>query len=505
MNTTPYWTDSRDAPLRFPSLDEDLEVDVLVIGGGITGVSTAHLLVASGLKVALVERHRLGGGDTSHTTAHLTYMTDTRLSDLIRICGREETEVAWRAGEVAIRHIRKLSEVMPGNAEFSKVDGYLSMDREGDEEVVSELKDECQAALKMGFEVEYVDSIPPLRLPGIRFPGQAKFHPLRYLHGLAREISRSGGQIFENTDVAEFGSEGDRVTANGHQIRFTRVVIATHVPLQGNAGTVAAALFQTKLAAYSTYAVAALYPAGSLQEMIWSDTAEPFRYLRIDRTDRGDLAIFGGQDHKTGQEEDTDGQYRRLAELLETHLGNGEIIHRWSGQVIETVDGLPFIGEIVPDQFIATGFSGNGMTFGVVAALMARDWATGKISPWKDVFDPHRRKFRAAASYVSENSDFPVCMIKDRIQIGSSDEELSRGEGRVVRQGRDYVAQCRDASGALHECSAVCPHMGCIVAWNPAEKTWDCPCHGSRFAADGALIAGPAENPLEGCAGCRSC
>ena len=495
MNTT-YWTESIEHVPQFPKLTEDLNVDVVVIGGGITGISTAHLLVESGLKVALLERKRLGSGDTSHTTAHLTYMTDTRLSEMIRICGREATKSAWEAGQSAIEHIRDMAGMMDDNAGFREVNGYLSshLDPKGDE--IWELQEECQTALNMGFDVEYLDSILPLRLPGIRFPQQAKFHPLAYIYDLAQQICNKGGQIFENTEVAKFETEPDHMVANSHRINFKRVVIATHVPLQGIAGTLKATLFQTKLAAYSTYAIAALYPTGTLQEMIWSDTAEPFRYLRIDRTDRGDLAIFGGLDHKTGQTKDTDAQYQTLALLLNRHLGKAEIIHRWSGQVIEPVDGLPFIGEIAPNQFIATGFSGNGMTFGVVAALMARDWAAGIHNPWMEVFDPHRRNLRAAATYLSENSDYPKCMIKDRLHLGNEGKELSAGEGRVVKKGGHYIAQCRDDAGAQYDSSAVCPHMGCIVAWNPAEATWDCPCHGSRFEVNGALLAGPAEHQI---------
>jgi Rieske Fe-S protein len=289
------------------------------------------------------------------------------------------------------------------------------------------------------------------------------------------------------------------VIANGHRITFDRVFIATHVPLQGNAGTVGAALFQTKLASYSTYAIAARYPKNSIDEMIWSDTADPFNYFRVDRTDDGDIVVLGGEDHKTGQTIETGDCFAALENTLRRYFGDhGEVTHRWSGQVVETIDGLPFIGETAEGQFIATGFSGNGMTLGTIAALMARDKFTNVENPFEKVFDPGRRKLAAAGTYLSENKDFPYRMVKDRLNIPNGEPgAIAPGEGCVLKADGETIAACRDANGVLHQLSAVCPHMGCIVAWNEGEHTWDCPCHGSRFHADGKLIAGPAEQDLQ--------
>ena len=498
-DTTPVWKDPDTFP-RYPTLGQDLKVDVLIIGGGITGVSCAHLLAKSGLQVALVESHRLGSGDSSHTTAHLTYMTDTRMREIVRTCGKQEAKIAWQAGHAAMEHIRATCADCGADTGFEEVDGYLAAAADGDDkDERSALSEDLGLIRELGFEAEWVEAAPPTGKPAIRFPGQMKFHPLRYIHAIAKQAAAHGVSIFEQTNVDEFHASPDHVVAGGHKIHFGRVIIATHVPLQGNKSTITAALFQTKLASYSTYAIAVLYPKDTLPRMIWSDTAEPFNYLRIDGTDEGDLAIFGGEDHKTGQETDTAACYARLEERLERYLGKGTVTHRWSGQVVETVDGLPYIGEIMENQFIATGFSGNGFTFGVATALMAKDWVEGVDNPCFKTFSPSRVHLGATGTYLNENKDFPIRMVKDRLGLGKKEREddLRAGEGCVLRIDGKPVAVCRDSKGGVHHLSAVCPHMGCIVAWNPVEETWDCPCHGSRFTSKGGVIAGPAETDLE--------
>jgi Rieske Fe-S protein len=260
-----------------------------------------------------------------------------------------------------------------------------------------------------------------------------------------------------------------------------------------------AALLQTKLALYSTYAIGARLPEGTVPEASFWDTADPYNYLRLDRRDACDYAILGGADHKTGQESDTERNYRALEQHLQRLFPHAIIDHRWSGQVIETPDGLPYIGETAPRQFIATGFAGNGMTFGTLAAIMARDAITGVKNPWRELFDPHRKKLRAVVDYLRENKDYPFYLVRDRLR-GAEDgglAQLQPGEGKIIRAGGKKVAAYRDKQGKVTSLSPVCTHLGCIVHWNVAEKTWDCPCHGSRFGPNGEPIGGPAESPLE--------
>jgi Rieske Fe-S protein len=210
--------------------------------------------------------------------------------------------------------------------------------------------------------------------------------------------------------------------------------------------------------------------------------------------------IFGGEDHKTGQTTDTAACYERLEASIKTFLPQIDITHHWSGQVIETSDGLPYLGETADRQFAATGFAGNGMTFGTLAAMMARDAALGRRNPWAELFDVGRTKVAAGGwDYLKENLDYPYYMVRDRLAgtHGESVEEVARGEGKLLYLDGRRVAVSRDAKGVVRRVSAVCTHLGCLVGWNAAEQTWDCPCHGSRFLPNGGVLAGPAEAPLE--------
>ena len=496
--TRPYWLDPPEEAF-FPKLSEDLETEVLVIGGGITGVTTAWLLARDGRQVTLVERETIGARDSGHTTAHLTYMTDTRLSELIATFSRRQAQLAWQAGQEAMELIRDTVEALSIDCNFAVIPGYLAAAEEADQSLEGvSLRHEADLARELGFEVE-MDGVNPITgSTAIVFPGQMRFHPLKYLRALAQDAARRGARIFENTEVESFEDDPQRVIAQGKDIRYQRVVIATHVPLQGTARTLGAALFQSKLALYSTYAIAARVPVASVKELIWSDTADPFRYLRMEKLGDSGLAIFGGEDHKTGKEDDTAACFTRLEQRLARWLHEAVVTHRWSGQVVETVDGLPFIGESTENQFIATGYSGNGYTFGTAAAIMARDWANGIVHRWSAVFDPGRKSAPAIKEYLKENADYPVHMVRDRIKTPKGNPDLLKpGEGEVMEHDGERIAAYRNPEGELHLCSAICPHLGCIVAWNPAEQTWDCPCHGSRFTATGTVIAGPAESDLK--------
>jgi Rieske Fe-S protein len=262
---------------------------------------------------------------------------------------------------------------------------------------------------------------------------------------------------------------------------------------------VSAALLQTKLAPYTTYVAGGKIPAGVMPEASFWDTNDPYDYLRIDRHEGHDYAILGGADHKTGQSDEPERHFARMEARLRELFRDVKIEHRWSGQVVETNDGLPFIGEVADRQFVSTGYAGNGTTFGTLGGMMAADYVAGRKNPWSDLFDPSRKKVLGGAwDYLRENKDYPYYFLKDRFTAPGENslDAIARGEGKVVQQDGQKVAAFRDDEGRLSVCSAVCPHMGCIVHWNGAEKTWDCPCHGSRFEATGEVIAGPAESGL---------
>lgn len=501
MDTLSYWQDSASLPV-FPKPAADIQVDVIVVGGGLAGITTAYLMKRAGRTVALLERGRCAHVDTGHTTAHLTAMPDMRLHDLIRNFGKQAARDGWDAGLAAIEQISALIEREKIDCAFARQDGILHAPASGaaTPETIDELKREARAADDLGIAAGYLESVPFFNVPGVRFPGQARFHPLRYLAALVKKIPGDGSHVFENTEAGEITDDPLTVTAGGHRIRGSYLVLATHTPLQGVAGTFGALLFQTKLSLYTSYAIGARVPAGAVPDMLFWDTKNPYDYLRIEPHSGFSYVIFGGEDHKTGQHTDTRVAYGRLEERLYRILPAAEVQHRWSGQVIETNDGLPFIGEGAKNQFIGTGFGGNGMTFGTLTAMMAVDAVLGRENPWKKLFDPGRRKwFGGTWSYLAENKDYPYHMIKDWLTKGAHESlgSLPRKSGKVLLVDGRKVAASRDQAGEITLCSAVCPHLGCIVDWNHAEQTWDCPCHGSRFKPAGEVISGPAEAPLE--------
>ena len=499
MTNVPFWIDS--APIqKFPKLQRDISVDVVVVGTGITGITTAYVLKQTGLTVALIERERVASIDTGHTTAHLTYITDVELRELARNFGEDHAQAAWDAGAAAIDEIERIVGEEKIECEYTRVPAYIHVCVGGpSKKEAPSLKKEADLAAKLGFDAVYLESAPYFNLPAVRFANQAKFHPRKYLRSLVKKIPGNGSYVFEKSAASEFDAKQRRVKVNRNWISFDRVVIATNNPLVGFASITAATLFQTKLSLYTSYALGGRVPSGTLPEALFWDTRDPYDYLRIDRHRDFDYLIYGGEDHKTGQKKQTQRAYARLLGRLKKIIPEARVDHRWSGQVICTPDGLPYIGENAEHQFVATGYCGNGITFGTVAAMMALDWVTGRKNPWTDLFAVDRKKIKGATwNYIRENKDYPYYMIKDRVARPEAESvrEIKRGQGMVVGSRGKKRAVFRDRNGDLHQLSPVCTHLGCLVRWNPAESTWDCPCHGSRFKPTGEVIAGPAEEAL---------
>jgi len=499
MTNVPFWIDS--APIqKFPKVQRSISVDVVVVGAGVTGITTAYVLKQTGLTVALIERERVASIDTGHTTAHLTYITDVELRELARNFGEDHAQAAWDAGAAAIDEIERIVGKEMIECEYTRVPAYIHVCVGGpSKKEAPSLKKEADLAAKLGFDAVYLESAPYFNLPAVRFANQAKFHPRKYLRSLVKKIPGNGSYVFEKSAASEFDAKQRRVKLNRNWISFDRVVMATNNPLVGLASITAATLFQTKLSLYTSYALGGRVPSGTLPEALFWDTRDPYDYLRIDRHRDFDYLIYGGEDHKTGQKKQTQRAYARLLGRLKKIIPEARVDHRWSGQVICTPDGLPYIGENAEHQFVATGYCGNGITFGTVAAMMARDWVTGRKNPWTDLFAVDRKKIKGATwNYVRENKDYPYYMIKDRIARPEAESvrEIKRGQGMVVGSRGKKRAVFRDRNGDLHQLSPVCTHLGCLVRWNPAESTWDCPCHGSRFKPTGEVIAGPAEEAL---------
>ncbi|HTM54947.1 MAG TPA: FAD-dependent oxidoreductase [Pirellulales bacterium] len=502
MNTQPVW---RETPVpKFGKLDRSAQFDVAVVGGGITGLSAAYQLKRAGKKVCVLERERIGSVDTGHTTAHLTCVMDTRLTELAKKFGKDVARLAWQAGREAIDTIESISRREGIACEFRRIPGYLHASLEKNEEKTNEESDDLRAeadlARELDFDAEFLARVPCVDRPGVRLANQAKFNPMAYLAGLAERIDGDGCAIYEQTEAEEFEVDPLAVKCGAHTIRADHLVMATHMPLTGKSSFLSASLLQTKLYAFSSYVIGAAIPKGALPEASFWDTSQPYYYLRIDAHADSDYAIFGGLDHKTGQETEPQGSFHKLESLLKTIVPRLNVDHCWSGQVIETNDMLPLIGESSPGQFVATGFAGNGMTFGTLSGRIATDYVLGRENPWQDIFAVDRKKIIGGAwRCLRQNTDYPYYMLKDRLTPaeGSSPDDVARNEGKILKIDGQRVACSRDAHGKVTMLSAVCTHLGCIVHWNDAEATWDCPCHGSRFTPSGEKFAGPAERSLE--------
>ena len=494
------WFDTVSLP-RFPKATSDVSVDVVVVGGGITGLTAAYLLKKAGKTVAVIDRDRCGRTDTGSTTAHLTCVTDLRLRQMRRRFGAQAARAVWDAGGAAIDQIASIVRKEGAPCDFAWVPGYLHASPGSSAlSEASGLRSEATCAGELGIKAEFSESVPFFGTPGIRYANQALFNPLKYLSVLARAIPGKGSHIFEHSNADEILEKPLSVKTGGFRIKGRYLVLATHNPLMGTTGTASALFLQTKLFLYTSYALGARIPKGLVPAASFWDTRDPYGYLRVDGRRGYDYAIYGGEDHKTGQVNDTKASYDRLERTLRSFMPQATVDHWWSGQVIATNDGLPLIGETAERQFAATGYAGNGMTFGTLGGMMAADAALGRKNPWSELFDIHRTKVVGATwTYLKENKDYPYYMLRDWLSgaEGKSLRSLAKGQGKILNLRGKKVAASRSEDGKVTLCSPVCTHLQCIVGWNNAEQTWDCPCHGSRFKPTGEVISGPAEEPLE--------
>jgi len=505
-----FWERTAQKILTQP-LSESLTADVCVIGAGIAGVTTAYLAAREGRYVVLIDDGPIGGGMTARTTAHLVNAIDDRYIDIEKFLGEECARFTADSHTSAIDCAERIVREHKIDCNFERLDGYLFLPPGGS---VTELMEELEAIHRAGLhDVERVDSIPNTQINSdavLRFPRQAQFHPLKYLNGLARVIGDLGGQIFTGTRVVAV-KDADRVkvkTSDGHTITAQAAVIATNCPINDRL------VIHSKQAPYATYVVCLRVMREVDHALFWDTalTAEdekqeigpvPYHYVRFARDEQGDVLMVGGEDHKTGQAEDWEERFAKIERWARDRFPfAGEITDRWSGQVMEPVDGVAYIGRNPGDKnvYVVTGDSGNGITHGILAGILIVDLIAGRENPWAKLYDPSRKtlKPRVLADYVAENANV-AAQFRDYITPGSakSADEIRPGEGAVLRDGAKKIAAYRDETGNLHTFSAVCPHLKCVVRWDGCEKTWDCPCHGSRFDAFGCILNGPAISDLE--------
>jgi glycine/D-amino acid oxidase-like deaminating enzyme/nitrite reductase/ring-hydroxylating ferredoxin subunit len=478
-------------------LDGSTHADVCVIGAGIAGLTTAYCLARAGRKVIVLEAGSIGGGESGRTTAHLSNALDDRYCVLERMHGAEAARLAAQSHTAAIDRIEKIVNEERIECAFRRLDGYLFRGRNDTSDVLNE---ELAAAGRAGLDVALTASSP---LPGLdvgnalRFARQAQFHPLKYLAGVARALVAAGGRIHTGARVrkVEDGAPTRVITANEHMITAESVVVATNSPISDRL------TIHTKQAAYRTYAIGlAVARDGVPGALLW-DTEDPYHYVRTYTQEDGrSVLIVGGEDHKTGQSDNSEDRFASLERWTRERFSwAGALLYRWSGQVIEPVDHLAFIGRDPHTRhvYIATGDSGHGMTHGTIAGMLITDLILGGTSPWESLYAPSRKSIKAMGTYAKENLNV-AGHFADYLTGGDVAElsAIPKGSGAVIRRGARKLAVYRDEDGFLHASAAVCTHAGCIVRWNNLERSWDCPCHGSRFEPYGEVVSGPAREPL---------
>lgn len=501
-----FWISAAE-PLIFGKLQRDIETDILVIGGGISGLTTAYCLLKSHHKVVLVEDGYIGSGETGRTTAHLSFALDDHYFELEKLFGKEKTKLIAESHMAAINFIEKTVSKENINCNFKRVNGYLFLSGNDKPETIEK---EYRATVDAGLNTVLLPQLPGIFAPAdescIMFPDQAQFHPMKYIRGLAGAVVANGGQIFTETRADEITRDGAK--ANGYTIKAKNIVVATNTPVND------LVTMHTKQYPYRTYVIAAGIPKGSLPYSLWWDTGDqdskweskPYHYMRLEEFDaEHDLVIVGGEDHRVGQGDSDDltpgERYGRLFNWArERGLSMNNVLYKWSGQVMEPIDSLAFIGKNPGDDniYIITGDSGNGMTHGTIGGILITDLINGKNNSWEDLYDPSRISVKAAGEFLKEAGNM-AAQYADWVKKGDIESvyDLRPEEGGILSSGLKKYTVYRDESGNLHTCTAVCPHLGGILAWNEDEKSFDCPVHGSRFTAEGKLINGPAISDLK--------
>jgi glycine/D-amino acid oxidase-like deaminating enzyme/nitrite reductase/ring-hydroxylating ferredoxin subunit len=476
------WFQDATRPARAP-LDRDVRVDVAVLGAGIVGLTTALLLERQGARVAVLEARRVGAGASGYNTAKLSSLHGLTYSKLAGSLGAEAARTYGAANEAGIARVFELAEELGIDCDLRRKPNYTYTESRSD---LDQVRDEAEVARELGLPASFVEDLDlPFRVEGaVRFDDQAEFHPVRYLDGIAAALE---GPLHEGTMATHV--QGGRVrTAVGSTVTAEHVVVATHLPF------VDRGLYFARCHPERSYVVAGR--TGEAPAGMYLSTEQPAHSIRA----HGEWLLVGGESHKTGQADSAE-RYARLEAWARERFGIEPEL-RWATQDHMPADGVPYVGRHDPLSsrvWVATGFRKWGLAMGTAAAELLAAQIAGREHAWAELFNPQRLRPKAgAASFVKENANVALRFMGDRVVKRGSVDQIAPGEGRIVGAGLGQRAAYRDDDGTLHELSARCTHLGCIVNWNSAERTWDCPCHGSRFAATGQVIEGPAVRPLRG-------
>jgi glycine/D-amino acid oxidase-like deaminating enzyme len=481
---------------RYRTLSKATQVDVCIIGAGIAGLSVAYLLAKAGKSVLVLDEGPIGSGQTGRTSAHLASAIDDRFVEIEKLHGKDGAKLAYESHAAAIDTIERIANENQIECDFARLDAFLSP---LPSDPPDSLDREFAAAQQAGFaDIELLETGGLYGGRCLRFGNQARFQPMQYLVGLANAVTALGGRISTGKRVIDVQGadekKGTPATAKlrgGLQVSATAIVVATNTPSPINDWFG----IYTKQAAYRSYMIGMTVPRDAIPDALYWDTADPYHYVRLQRPakSRSDLLLVGGEDHKVGQAPAGEDPFNKLEVWTREHFPAAQRVKfKWSGQVQEPADGLAFIGRANSsgdNLFVATGDSGMGLTHGTIAGLLITDQIMGRENPWEKLYDPSRKMLNL--EFVTENAN-TVAQYKDFLTGGDvrSVEEIPKGEGSLIRDGLTKLAVYRDDDGQLHKHSAICPHLQCIVQWNGVEKTWDCPCHGSRFDPKGKVLMG---------------
>lgn len=483
---------------RISSEADDKQLfDVAIVGGGITGVSTALKLQENGKNCILLEAANIGFGTTGGTTAHINDFFDTTFDEAINDFGLEQAKLFAEVGKEAQDHIKNNIKKYGLECDFEEKAAVLFA---LDERQAEKLKDIVAGVSKVGHEMTYTEEIsfPIPFKEAVIIPNQAQFHPIKYIKGLCDAFLRLGGHILEDC-TCENHEEQDEIivlkTSRG-EIKTKNLVYATHIPPGVN-------ILHFMTAPYRSYAMAFSLNYDEYSQHLGYDLTEPYHYYRTQKIDGKTLLIAGGEDHKTGHEENTGECFSRLENYVRQYFDVETVYYSWSSQYYEPVDGFPYIGKLPGSKgkvFTATGFRGNGMIFGTITAQILTDIIVHGKSKYEEIFSPSRIKPVAGfTEFVKETVEVACDFVKDKITAEkiASWEEIKEGEAKVIKHEGESFAVYKEKEGKIHVLKSTCPHVHCEVRWNGAELSWDCPCHGSRFNVNGKMLTGPTVKDLQ--------